>query len=169
MKKTVITLTAVLFTGLVFAQPGKPRGPGGQYGERMEMMIIWKLTEHLELTEDQAEKFFPNMREHQKQMSDIRKEEKELFTPLYKKIKKSEDISKLEANKLLKEIFNLTQKKSKALNNFVKKSGNILNPTQQIKLLMFEDQMKQQVKGRMKDRYKPSAPRSGMQKPRRGF
>ena len=169
MKKTVITLTAVLFTGLVFAQPGKPRGPGGQYGERMEMMIIWKLTEHLELTEDQAEKFFPNMREHQKQMSDIRKEEKELFTPLYKKIKKSEDISKLEANKLLKEIFNLTQKKSKALNNFVKKSGNILNPTQQIKLLMFEDQMKQQVKGRMKARHKPSAPRSGMQKPRRGF
>ena len=169
MKKIVITLITVLFTGLIFAQPGKPRGPGGQYGERMEMMMIWKLTDNLELTEDQAEKFFPNMREHQKQMSDIRKEEKELFTPLYKKIKKSEEISKFEADKLLKEILNLTQKRSKTLNSFVKKSGNILNPTQQVKFLMFEGIMKQQVKSRMKDRYKPSTLRPRVQKPKRGF
>ena len=79
MKKRTIVIISIIGIGSLLAQPGKPRGPGGQYDERMEMMMIWKLTEHLELTEDQAEKFFPSMRAHQKQVLKIRKEEKELF------------------------------------------------------------------------------------------
>ncbi|MEA1882869.1 MAG: hypothetical protein U9N31_10790 [Candidatus Marinimicrobia bacterium] len=169
MKKTTLVVSSLLMIGLLFAQPGKPRGPGGQYGERMEMMMIWKLTDHLELTEDQAEKFFPSMRAHQKQVMKIREEEKELFTPLYQKVKKGEDISKSEANKLLNKVAAFEQKKSKARIDFVKKSSDILNPTQQLKLLMFEGHMKQQVRNRLQDRYKPPPPRGGKQKRRRGF
>ncbi|MBT3478137.1 MAG: hypothetical protein HOA15_02420 [Candidatus Marinimicrobia bacterium] len=166
--KTTITLVLLILCTLV-AQPGKPQGPGGQYGERMEMMLIWKLTDHLELTEDQAEKFFPSMRAHQKQVLNIRKEEKDLFSPFYKKVKKGEDISKSDANKLLNKIAVFEQKKSKARIDFVKDSRDILNPTQQVKLLMFEGHMKQQVRNRMQDRYKPPAPRGGKQKRRREF
>jgi len=61
------------------------------------------------------------------------------------------------------------QKRSKARIDFVKNSGDILNPTQQVKLLMFEGHMKQQVRNRMQDRYKPPAPRGGKQKRRREF
>ncbi len=43
MKKTTITLLLLITLGMLVAQPGRPRGPGGQYGERMEMMMIWKL------------------------------------------------------------------------------------------------------------------------------
>ena len=50
MKKTTIVITSIIGIGSLLAQPGKPRGPGGQYSERMEMMMIWKLTDHLELT-----------------------------------------------------------------------------------------------------------------------
>ena len=169
MKKTTIVITSIIGIGSLLAQPGKPRGPGGQYGERMEMMMIWKLTDHLELTQDQAEKFFPSMRAHQKQVLKIRKEEKELFTPVYKKVKKGEDISKAEANKLLNKVATYEQKRSKARIDFVKDSGDILNPTQQVKLLMFDGQMKQQVRNRMQDRYKPPPPRGGKQKRRREF
>jgi Spy/CpxP family protein refolding chaperone len=169
MKKTTIVITSIIGIGLLLAQPGKPRGPGGQYSERMEMMMIWKLTDHLELTQDQAEKFFPSMRAHQKQVLKIRKEEKELFTPVYKKVKKGEDISKAEANKLLNKVATYEQKRSKARIDFVKDSGDILNPTQQVKLLMFDGQMKQQVRDRMQDRYKPPPPRGGKQKRRREF
>ena len=169
MKKTTLTLLLLFMIGTLAAQPGRPGGPGGQYGERMEMMMIWKLTDHLELTQDQAEKFFPSMRAHQKQVLKIRKEEKELFTPVYKKVKKGEDISKAEANKLLNKVATYEQKRSKARIDFVKNSGDILNPTQQVKLLMFDGQMKQQVRDRMKDRYKPPPPRGGKQKRRREF
>ena len=169
MKKTTLTLLLLFMIGTLAAQPGRPGGPGGQYGERMEMMMIWKLTDHLELTQDQAEKFFPSMRAHQKQVLKIRKEEKELFTPVYKKVKKGEDISKAEANKLLNKVATYEQKRSKARIDFVKDSGDILNPTQQVKLLMFDGQMKQQVRDRMQDRYKPPPSRGGKQKRRREF
>ena len=169
MKKTTIVITSIIGIGSLLAQPGKPRGPGGQYSERMEMMMIWKLTDHLELTQDQAEKFFPSMRAHQKQVLKIRKEEKELFTPVYKKVKKGEYISKDEVNKLLNKVATYEQKRSKARIDFVKNSGDILNPTQQVKLLMFDGQMKQQVRDRMQDRYKPPPPRGGKQKRRREF
>lgn len=167
MKKTTIVITSIIGIGSLLAQPGKPRGPGGQYDERMEMMRIWKLTEHLELTEDQAEKFFPSMRAHQKQVLKIRKEEKELFTPLYKQLKKGEDVSKAEATKLMNKVASFEQKKSKTRIDFVKNSGDILNPTQQVKLLMFEGHMKAQVRDRMQDRYKPPPPRGGKQKRRK--
>jgi len=169
MKKTTIVIASIIGIGSLLAQPGKPRGPGGQYDERMEMMRIWKLTEYLELKEVQAEKFFPSMRAHQKQVMEIRNEEKELFTPLYKKVKKGEDISKAEANKLLNKVATYEQKRSKARIDFVKNSGDILNPTQQVKLLMFDGQMKQQVRDRMQDKYKPPHPRGGKQKRRREF
>jgi len=47
------------------------------------------LTDHLELSEEQAEKFFPSMRLHQKQVLEIRKEERELFSPTFAKVKKA--------------------------------------------------------------------------------
>ena len=71
MKKNVILSTLLIATGFLLAQPGKPKGPGGQYSERMEMMMVWKLTDHLELSQSQAEKFFPVMRAHQKQLMEI--------------------------------------------------------------------------------------------------
>ena len=169
MNKTTLTLLLLFMIGTLAAQPGRPGGPGGQYGERMEMMMIWKLTDHLELTQDQAEKFFPSMRAHQKQVLKIRKEEKELFTPLYKKVKKGEDVSKAEATKLLNKVASFEQKKSKTRIDFVKNSGDILNPTQQVKLLMFEGHMKQQVRDRMQDKYKPPPPRGGMKRRKNRF
>ena len=41
MKRNVILSIFLISTGLLLAQPGRPKGPGGQYGERMEMMMIW--------------------------------------------------------------------------------------------------------------------------------
>jgi glutathionylspermidine synthase len=92
MNKTVIIFSTLLCANL-YAQPGKSKGPGGQYSERMEMMLIWKLTDELNLTEDQAENFFPLMRSHQKDVMELRRQEKILFEPMYKKIKSNENIT----------------------------------------------------------------------------
>ena len=168
MKKNVILSIFLIATGLLLAQPGKPKGPGGQYSERMEMMMIWKLTDHLELSEDQAEKFFPVMRVHQKELMEIRKEEKELFYPTFTKVKKGEKVSKSDVNKLLGNIKSFEEKKTKGRINFINKSGDILDPTQQVRLLMFEPTVKQQMQRRMKESYRPPM-RGGKQKNKRRF
>ena len=168
MKKTTITLLLLLTVGTLAAQPGRPGGPGGQYSERMEMMMVWKLTDHLELTEAQAEKFFPTIRQYRKGVQKIRKEEMTLFKPMGKKANKGKEIKKSDVDKLLAKINSLEQKKSKARVDFIKKSGKILTPNQQVKLLMFEDHMKQQVKGRMQDRYEPPK-RGGMNQRKKRF
>ena len=152
MKRNVILSIFLIITGLLLAQPGRPKGPGGQYGERMEMMMIWKLTDHLGLSQNQAEKFFPVMREHQKELMEIRKEEMELFDPTFAKVKKGEKVSKSDLNKLLGNIKSFEEKKTKDRIDFIKKSGDILDPTQQVKLLMFEPSVKQQMQRRMKER-----------------
>ena len=168
MKKIVIAALSFMIMNFAFAQPGRPRGPGGQYSERMKMMMIWELTDHLELSEEQAEKFFPSMRLHQKQVLEIRKEEKELFSPTFAKVKKGDQISKSEVNKLLNKVESFEQKKIKTRIDFIKKSGDILDPTQQVKFMMFEPYMRDQVQARMKERYKPPM-RGGNPKGKRRF
>ena len=168
MKRNVILSIFLISTGLLLAQPGRPKGPGGQYGERMEMMMIWKLTDHLGLSQNQAEKFFPVMREHQKGLMEIRKEEMELFDPTFAKVKKGEKVSKSDLNKLLGNIKSFEEKKTKDRIDFIKKSGDILDPTQQVKLLMFEPTVKQQMQRRMKESYRPPM-RAGKQKGKRRF
>ena len=168
MKRNVILSIVLMTTGLLLAQPGMPKGPGGQYGERMEMMMVWKLTDHLGLSQKQAEKFFPVMREHQKELMKIRKEEMELFDPTFAKVKKGEKVSKSDVNKLLGNIKSFEEKKTKDRIDFIKKSGDILDPTQQVKLLMIEPTVKQQMQRRMKESYRPPM-RGGNQKGKRRF
>ena len=76
MNKIAILLMSF---SIIFCQPGKPVGPGGQYGNRMEMMMVWKMTEYLNLSEQQAEKLFPRMRRQRVKMKDYFDTEKELF------------------------------------------------------------------------------------------
>ena len=42
----------------------------------IESMMIWKLTEELELEVDQAEKFFPRFRQHRVEMENLRKKQR---------------------------------------------------------------------------------------------
>ena len=167
MKKTVISLTLLICCNL-FAQPGKSKGPGGQYSERMEMMLIWKLTDELELTEDQAENFFPLMRSHQKDVMEIRRQEKLMFEPMYDKIKSDNKINQSEVNNLLNEMSAIDKKKSKTRIDFIERSGSVLEPDQQLKLLMFEPKMKSQVQRDIREKFKPSK-RGGKKKGRRLF
>jgi|TARA_B110000438_G_scaffold64948_1_gene65569 Spy/CpxP family protein refolding chaperone len=167
MNKTVIIIIILMCSNL-FAQPGKSKGPGGQYSERMEMMLIWKLTDELELTEDQAQTFFPLMRSHQKEIMELRREEKVLFQPMSEKIKRDEKVDQSEVNSLLKEIAKMDDKKTKHRVKFIKKSSEVLEPSQQLRLLMFEPRMKSQVQKDIREKY-ISPKRGGNKKRRRPF
>ena len=131
MKKIDIVILYLALGAMLFAQPGKSRGPGGQYTDRMEMMRVWKMTEYLELDEGQAEKLFPAMRNHQKEMNDL-----------------MDNLSKL------------NNERASIQMDFVKKTGTYLEPYQQMKLLVFEPYMKEQVKTKMRDGYMRPKPKN---------
>ena len=62
MKKNI--LICILCISFVMMQDKKPI-------KNMKIMMKWKLTEYLDLSEEQAEKFFPKMNSHEKKMKDI--------------------------------------------------------------------------------------------------
>ena len=138
----------------ILCQPGKARGPGGQYQNRMETMMVWKLTDYLNLSEQQAEKLFPRMRRHRVRMGDLHTEEKDLFDSYLSKIKKEENISQSDVNTMLKKMENLDQKKSTNRIDFIRSTKDILDPEQQIMFMSFEPYMKQEAQKGMKERYR---------------
>ena len=165
MNKIAIILTSF---SVVFCQPGKPGGPGGQYGNRMEMMMAWKMTEYLNLSEQQAEKLFPRIRRQRVKMNDYYVSEKELFDSHLSKIKKGEKIAQSDVDAVYNKMQDLTDKKNDARMKFFKSTRDILDPTQQIMFLSFEPYMKEEAQKGMKERYrrKPD-PRTGKGKRRR--
>ncbi len=151
MNKIVIIIMSFSF---ILCQPGKARGPGGQYQNRMETMMVWKLTDYLNLSEQQAEKLFPRMRRHRLRMGDLHAEEKDLFDSYLSKIKKEENISQSDVNTMLKKMENLDQKKSTNRIDFIRSTKDILDPEQQIMFMSFEPYMKQEAQKGMKERYR---------------
>lgn len=167
MKRIATILTLSITCGLLMAQPGMPKGPGGQYGERMEMMMIWKLTDYLELNENQAEKLFPKIRNHRKEVEKLRKAEMEFWKPLKEKMADGKELTKKDMDKVLKHLSSMEGEKSKARIEFVKSTSGFLNPTQQVKLLTFEGMMRNEAQKRIKDRYRPGPPGNKQKRKRR--
>ena len=70
--------------------------------EKMDMMIAWKLTEHLKLTSEQSEKFFPRLREHRESMNTLTEKERALYKELKDNIERGDALSNSDLNKYLK-------------------------------------------------------------------
>jgi len=148
MKKHVLLVFAMIL-GSLTAQPGQPGGPAGLYGQHMKMMSMWKLTEYLDLNEQQGDKFFPSMRAHRQGIQKIQAAEKAIFIEYKEKIASGAEISPGEISAVLEKIQKLEEKRLKARMQFVRDSEKILSPAQQMKLLMFEGHMKKQIYDKM--------------------
>ena len=151
MNKIVIIIMSFSF---ILCQPGKARGPGGQYQNRMETMMVWKLTDYLNLSDQQPENLFPRMRRHRIRMGDLHTEEKDLFDSYLSKIKKEEKISQSDVNAMLKKMESLEQKMSTNRIDFIRSTKDILDPEQEIMFMSFEPYMKQEAQKGMKERYR---------------
>ncbi len=154
MKRTTILLIGLFLISSIFAQPGARRNPHNEYqfdrmmmkrGERSEnreQMMIYRLTKHLELTTEQAEKFFPKMREHREIMDKMNVEIFETSKVLRDKIKDEKEISDAELKDVLKKVDILHGKKSAERNKFINSMDNILDNTQIVKLALAPQQFK---------------------------
>tara|TARA_B100001564_G_C20591904_1_gene648250 strand:- start:604 stop:1140 length:537 start_codon:yes stop_codon:yes gene_type:complete len=117
----------------------------------IESMMIWKLTEELELEVDQAEKFFPRFRQHRAEMDNLRRKQRSLAGSL-KLNMKNEKLTSSEVSRIIKETSSLKRRMSDLEEKFLINSGDILNPLQQAKLGVFKHKMMKDLKGKMKNK-----------------
>ena len=119
---------------------------GRRSPERMENMIVWRLTDELDLSTDQAEKFFPRFREHRKSLEEIGKQEREMIANIDR-----EEPNKKDVKKMIEEILKLRQNRIELEAEFVLSLDDVLAPYQMIRLGVFKQRMMMEMRGEIRD------------------
>ena len=134
---------------------------------RVENMVIWRLSEDLNLTTQQAEKFFPRFRDHRKEMEKINVEEKKVYAGILEKSGMDDKVTSSEAKRIIDNISELQRKRIDLQLNFIVKMDGILDPEQLIKFVAFKHRLASDMRSEMqgnKERGKRKKNRKRMKK-----
>lgn len=157
MRKISLLLIIVLFVPLLNGQqkfykrkpaivksvgfmnyPLPQSGDEDRTNDRMEMMMTWKLTNDLDLTPEQADKFFPRFKEHRENMNALEKEIIDVSEKIKDKIDKGKEISSKELDEALENINELEIQKIDEKQRFINEMEEYLTANQIAKLALFK-------------------------------
>ena len=139
----------------------------GKRTARVENMVIWRLSEDLNLTTQQAEKFFPRFRDHRKEMEKIKVEEKKVYESILEKSGTDDKVTSSEAKSIINTINELQIKRIDLQSNFITEMDGILDPMQMIRFAAFKYRLASDMRSEMqgkKDRGKRKKNRKRMKK-----
>jgi len=150
---TIISSFIVMIAVAANAQPpqgnfGPPMGPGpgGQtMMERWETLRIWKLTEFLDLNEEQAAKFFPALQNFRDSMDNLDSAEVSLQKDIIQEIQ-SGKVNQRFVDRQKKEMLNLREQRTELEQQFLNSLPEYLSPEQQARYLVFEQRFQQALK-----------------------
>ena len=165
MKNTILSIMLLSLT-MVIGQPDQTVVK--EKKEKMEMMMAWKLTEHLKLTNKEAEKFFPRFREHRETMHALTTKEKELHTEIKEKIERGDVLSNKDLDKLLDQLSVFEEKKMKEKKSFIDGLEGYLNNVQRAKLIGFDHRFRKEVRDQLEHHKKGSGKRDRPQFNKKG-
>ena len=109
--------------------------------EKMENMIVWRLTDELDLTIDQAEKFFPRFRKHRKILEEIGIQERGMIANIDR-----ENPNKKDVKRMIEEISKLRQNRIELEAEFVLSLDDVLAPDQMIRLGIYRQKMMNEMR-----------------------
>ena len=133
--------------------------------EQREAWIIGTMTKHLDLTSEQATKFFPLQNEFHKKSEEAKKAHSTTLRELRSAAK--DDKSKFDVDAAINSKVRMKGTLARLESKFLKDTKGILTKDQRIKLLFFEERMKSNLSKEMKERSKgPNTSKGG---PKRGF
>lgn len=115
------------------------------------MVIKWKLTEFLDITEEQAETFFPRVNTLENDLKSLREKDKELFKELNEMIDE-EKVSSKKVDKILDELYTNEEKRLQLKRDHIKNMDDILSPEQMAKYVAFERSFKHRLKDRFREK-----------------
>ncbi len=151
MKHIILLIMGALLISNSIAQEDKKKD---RRSEKMEMMTVWKLTEHLKLTEEQGEKFFPRFRGHREELEKIHQEQRQLMQTLQEKIERGDEIKDNEIKSQVENLAELEKRKLEFQKKFILDLEGVLNNAQRAKLIGFERRLRQEIKDQMKEHRK---------------
>ncbi|MCD6098703.1 hypothetical protein J7K18_07425 [bacterium] len=141
MRRMVLLMGFVfLFAGVIFSQP--PELPE-RVKKRVETFRIWKLTEFLELTDEQAASFFPKYNAFRKEREHLREEHLAAEDSIRMLLGKKGNEDRLKS--LCSRLQDNRRAASELEINFFNECSKILTTEQQAKLMIFEEQFRREV------------------------
>ncbi|MFQ6616099.1 MAG: hypothetical protein ACE5HZ_04940 [Fidelibacterota bacterium] len=140
-----------LFLLAVAVAQEPPYGPGPhgmempQRDEGIRMMKMWKLTEVLELTEDQAKVFFPRHSSFTDQVRALSDKQSDLLKEVDAMLDEGKKIQGKDLSRILEEVTVIEKEKLDKKREFFEGLGDILTPEQKARFLVFEGRFKRDL------------------------
>lgn len=129
---------ALLVAHGIFAQPGgPPHMRRGQTPEQLETLRIWKMTEFLDLSEEQATRFFPAFRNHREKMGQLDSAVADLQGSIGDQLGQN-GVDQKYVDQKRKELSDLRQQQLKEEIRFLEELPEYLTPDQQAKFIIFD-------------------------------
>lgn len=161
MKKRWCTMILALLVALalsggsVFAQPAGPPARGDdrpmnqerreELRKRIELIWMWRLTEELDLTQEEGAKVFPVLREYEEKKRTLRDENRELVRELDQLIKANASEGKLK--KAIQALAENDTKLHEVQQEGFQKLEKILSVEQQAKYIVFQAEFRREIGG----------------------
>ena len=155
IRYSLIIMAAVL-VAVSFGQPPGP-GPWGENGPRREKMRqrikiikISQLTEAIDLTSEQSEKFFPIYNEHQKQHEKLEEKRQEVIEKLHE-LGEKENPAESEIRDKIDELTALDSRFASLRGDFIKDISGVLSIKQVAQLMVFEHNFMRRIRENVRD------------------
>jgi len=150
--KSVMAILILVFSAQVFAQPGPNGDPRmrERMKERIKTIKIWKLTEEVDLTSDQSERFFPVYKDFQKALMELEEKRFRLVREL-DELSNGEDVTDQALKDKMNDIESIHDDHKKLHSDFINDIGSILSVKQQARLLIFEERFKNRMQETIND------------------
>ena len=149
-------------------RPGKAKARAGQaqrfrgrWGdpqrmrERLSAVKIWKLTEYLDLSEEQAGKFFPRTREHQKEMDKLIQQRHQLYGDFQKKINDGK-VSARDVDRYVAETTRLDKALIELRAKHIQGLKDVLTDEQLARFAVFNEHFRRQIGQHLRDELPPT-------------
>jgi len=152
MRILILNTLLILAANIVFAQSPsmQDRRMNQHRKEQLKMLRIWKMTEELDLSENQADKFFPRLRDEDNKIEDLENERQEMFNELNQQAKEGG----LDPNELDRKIDKITDIETNIIRKraeFVKGMDGVLTTDQRAKLMVFRYRFRERMENMMRE------------------
>ena len=154
--RTKLLLLTLILIGTSLGQP--PQMDGRMNKQNMDAIRIWKLTEVLELSEEQVVTFLPLVQIHERKLMEIQSEIKVLAKEAYA-LRKKGDVTQKQVDVYIRKYAEKQSEVHKIKNDFVQSLSDHLTPEQQLIYLGFETRFRSDLREYMKNE------RRGMKNP----
>ena len=125
--------------------------------ERLNTMKMWKMTEYLELSESQAEKFFPLQRAQQLKVDELSQRRRQLHEDLEGKIREGK-IESRDIERFVAATAELEKARIDLRAAHVKAMARVLSDGQRAKFVVFDDYFVRQLRRGIQDDFPRGGP-----------